>query len=78
MSHLLDVEPVRRRDHLRGETLRRVQAFAQLLIDQMESKGKLLAGQFPDVSNVTQLPGKADRRALRKGQRSAPLGDGYF
>lgn len=66
MSHRLDVESVRRWDHLRGEALRRVQAFTQLLIDQMKCKGKLLAGQFPYVSNVTQLPAKVNRRALHK------------
>lgn len=56
VTHLFDILSVRRRDHLWGEALRRVQAFSQLLIDQVKRQGKLLSGQFPDVSNITQLP----------------------
>lgn len=56
VAHLLDVLPVRRWDHLRGQTLGRVHAFCQLLVDQMQRQRKLLSGQFPDVSYVAQLP----------------------
>lgn len=78
VTHLFDVLSVRWRDHLWGETLRRVQAFSQLLIDQMERQGKLLSGQFPDVSNVTKLPENTNRQRLHKRVMIYTSGNGYF
>lgn len=45
-----------------GKTLRRLQAFGQLQIDEIKCQGKLFPGQFPDVSDVTELPENAVMR----------------
>ena len=78
MTHLFDVLSVRWRDHLWGQTLRRVQAFGQLQIDQMKRQCKLLSSQFPNVSNVTKLPENTNRGRLHKSVMIYTSGNGYF
>lgn len=74
LIHLLHVLPVRRRDHLRGQARRRLHTFCELLIDQMKGKCKLLSGQFPDVSNVTEFPESTDSGRLRQSVMIYTLG----
>lgn len=78
VTHLFDVLSVRWRDHLWGQTLRRVQAFGQLQIDQMKRQCKLLSSQFPNVSNVTKLPENTNRGRLHKSVMIYTSGNGYF
>lgn len=43
----------------------------------MKRQGKLLSGQFPDVSNVTKLPENTRRRRLHKRVMIYTSGNNY-
>lgn len=57
-SYWPDSHPVWGRDHFWQEGLRRLDPLGQLLVDQVQSQGKLIPGKLPHVIHVAELPGK--------------------
>lgn len=47
---------LRRGDHVRGQSLWRVNALADFLLDKMHSEGKLLSGELAYLPGVCQGP----------------------
>ena len=65
--------PLRRRDHVRGEGLRGVDALADLLLDEVHGQSKLLPAQLPYLPGVGQRPGGCgggEREGIRRGSGS--------